>query len=53
MHQGTIIMEILPPIPPGLDRDVFFARMQNEIESSSNRLLAEGRAALGQNTPAN
>ena len=52
LRQGTIIMEILPPIPPGLDRAIFFARMQDEIEASSNRLLAEGRAALGESTPA-
>jgi 1-acyl-sn-glycerol-3-phosphate acyltransferase len=50
LRTGKIIVEILPPIPPGLDRAVFFARMQDEIEQSSNRLLAEGRAALDETT---
>lgn len=40
-HSGTIIMEFLPPIPPGLDKDVFMARMQEAIETGSNKLLAE------------
>jgi len=39
LKRGTIIVDILPPIPSGLPRDEFFARVQNEIESSSNRLL--------------
>lgn len=50
LRTGKVIVEILPPIPPGLDRAVFFARMQDEIEQSSNRLLAEGRAALDETT---
>ncbi len=44
---GTIRVEILDPIPPGLPRDVFFRQMQDAIESASNRLLAEGCAELG------
>jgi 1-acyl-sn-glycerol-3-phosphate acyltransferase len=51
LRQGTIILEILPPIPPGLDRAVFFARMQDEIEHASDRLIAEGRIALGETIP--
>jgi 1-acyl-sn-glycerol-3-phosphate acyltransferase len=50
LRTGKVIVEILPPIPSGLDRAVFFARMQDEIEQSSNRLLAEGRAALDETT---
>lgn len=37
---GRIVLEILPPIPPGLDRESFAARLQSEIETASNRLLA-------------
>lgn len=44
---GTIRIEILEPIPPGLPRDAFFREVQARIEESSNRLLAEGRAELG------
>jgi 1-acyl-sn-glycerol-3-phosphate acyltransferase len=38
---GTIVVEVLPAIPPGLSRDAFFARMQEDIEAASDRLLAE------------
>ncbi len=38
---GTIIAEILDPIPAGLDRDAFFARLQSAIETASARLLRE------------
>ena len=44
---GTIVVEILEPIPPGLPRDTFFAELQNRIEEASNRLLREGQAELG------
>ncbi len=36
---GTIIAEVLDPIPPGLDRDTFFTRLQDAIETASARLL--------------
>ena len=38
---GTIVVEILDPIPPGLNRDIFSARLQNGIEAASARLLRE------------
>lgn len=44
---GTIILEILEPIPPGKPRDAFFAEVQDRIETASNRLLEEGYAELG------
>jgi 1-acyl-sn-glycerol-3-phosphate acyltransferase len=40
---GTITVEFLDPIPPGLDRTAFFARLQEEIERATARLIAEGR----------
>lgn len=49
---GTIIVEFLPIIPPGLPRDEFQRVLQARIEESSDRLLAEGRAELGLNAPA-
>jgi 1-acyl-sn-glycerol-3-phosphate acyltransferase len=48
---GTIRVEILDPLPPGLPRDEFFKEMQERIETSSNRLLAEGRRELGLDPP--
>jgi 1-acyl-sn-glycerol-3-phosphate acyltransferase len=40
---GTIRVEFLDPIPPGLDRGAFFAKLQDEIETATARLVAEGR----------
>src|SRR6266478_37859 len=40
---GTVRVEILDPIRPGLDRDAFFAKLQEEIETATARLIAEGR----------
>jgi 1-acyl-sn-glycerol-3-phosphate acyltransferase len=43
---GTIIIEFLPPIPPGLKRAAFMETLQNRIESATAGLLADGRQAL-------
>ncbi|MET0668968.1 MAG: lysophospholipid acyltransferase family protein [Xanthobacteraceae bacterium] len=43
---GTIVVEFLEPIPPGLDKQVFFERLQNDIETATARLVAEGEAKL-------
>ncbi|RAI38446.1 lysophospholipid acyltransferase family protein [Rhodoplanes roseus] len=40
---GTILVEILDPIPPGLARRAFMARLQDTIESATARLVAEGQ----------
>jgi 1-acyl-sn-glycerol-3-phosphate acyltransferase len=42
-HPGTIVVELLDPIPPGLPRAVFLERLIDAIETASNRLLGEGR----------
>lgn len=43
---GTIVVEILEPIAPGADKEVFFETLQSTIETASDRLLAEGRGGL-------
>ena len=48
LRPGTIRVQILEPIPPGLDPQAFIARLQNEIETATTRLLAEGGAEAGQ-----
>jgi len=48
-HSGTIRVEFLPPIPPGIPAEEFLKRLQNQIESASARLLAQGEAELGRN----
>lgn len=40
---GTVIVEILKPIPPGLGKKEFLRRLQTSIETASNRLVAEAK----------
>jgi 1-acyl-sn-glycerol-3-phosphate acyltransferase len=49
---GTVVVEILDPIPPGLDKDVFFKRLQADIETATARLIDEGRAEIAANARA-
>jgi 1-acyl-sn-glycerol-3-phosphate acyltransferase len=48
-YPGTIRVELLDPIPPGLGKDVFFERMQQQIETATARLVADGRRELSEN----
>jgi 1-acyl-sn-glycerol-3-phosphate acyltransferase len=41
-HSGTLIVEFLEPIPPGLPRKVFMALLEQRIEAASARLLPSG-----------
>lgn len=38
---GTIVVEFLPAIEPGLPRDAFMAELETRIETASSALLAE------------
>lgn len=38
---GTVVIEIMPPIAPGLPKAAFQAELQATIEAASDRLLAE------------
>lgn len=44
-HPGTVLVEVLDPIPPGLDKEVFFERLKDGIETATARLIAESQAA--------
>lgn len=41
-HPGTVLVEVLDPIPPGLEKREFLMRLQNATEQSTARLVAEG-----------
>lgn len=41
-HRGTIKMEYLDPIEPGLERDDFMDKITQAIEGGTNRLCREG-----------
>ena len=38
-YPGTIRVEFLDPIPPGLDRDAFLDRLEHDIETATARLI--------------
>lgn len=44
-HPGTIVLEFLEPIAPGLDTRAFLDLLQARIEAASDRLIAEAAAA--------
>jgi 1-acyl-sn-glycerol-3-phosphate acyltransferase len=46
---GTIRCEVLDPIAPGLDKEAFFERLRNDIETATARLVAEGKRELAKN----
>jgi len=43
---GKIIMEFLPPIQPGMKNREFLGALQEQVETATNRLVAEGRNAI-------
>jgi 1-acyl-sn-glycerol-3-phosphate acyltransferase len=44
---GKIVVEILDPIAPGLDKEAFMHRLQDTIETATARLLDEAKAKPG------
>lgn len=52
LRAGTIRVEILPALPAGLRHAEFMRRLQDDIETASDRLLLEGCAELGEAPPA-
>ncbi len=47
-HPGVIVVEILPPIPSGLDRADFMEALETAIETASQGLLDEAAATAGE-----
>ena len=42
-YPGVVRVEFLPPIEPGLDRQTFYDRLQNAIETKTAELVAMGK----------
>jgi 1-acyl-sn-glycerol-3-phosphate acyltransferase len=40
-YPGTVVIEALQPIAPGLERRAFLALLQSRLEEASARLLQE------------
>ncbi len=43
---GTILVEVLDPIAPGMQQEAFFARLQDVIEGATARLIEESKAKM-------
>lgn len=43
-HPGTIIVEFLEPIPPGLDAKTFMRTLESRIEKATDQLVAEAES---------
>ncbi len=43
-YPGTLVVEFLDPIPPGLKRDEFLKRVESVIEEATNRIVAAAQA---------
>lgn len=39
---GKIVVEFLPPIPPGMEKEAFMSELETRIETASDALLPEG-----------
>jgi 1-acyl-sn-glycerol-3-phosphate acyltransferase len=44
-YPGTIVVEFLPPIQPGLEPRLFMDKLEEDIETASDRLLVEAYRA--------
>src|SRR5262249_21624940 len=44
-YPGTITVEVLDPIAPGLPKEEFFQRLQGDIETATARLIADAERA--------
>jgi 1-acyl-sn-glycerol-3-phosphate acyltransferase len=51
-YPGTVTVEILDPIAPGMPIEEFFARLQHDIETATARLIDEAEASLRRARPA-
>jgi 1-acyl-sn-glycerol-3-phosphate acyltransferase len=43
---GTVVVEILDPIAPGMTKEAFFERIESDIETATARLIEQGRREI-------
>ena len=41
-NPGTIVLQFLPPIKKGLSKEEFMTRLENDIETATDKLIADG-----------
>ena len=44
LRPGTVVLEYLPPIEPGLEREEFFQTLQDRMETATEKLIDEAVA---------
>jgi 1-acyl-sn-glycerol-3-phosphate acyltransferase len=49
-YPGTVLVEILGAIAPGLERGAFMARLEKDIETATAQLVKQGRRELAEKT---
>ena len=42
-YPGTLVVEFLDPLPPGLPKEEFIARVRTAIEEATGRIVEQGR----------
>lgn len=47
-YPGTLVVEFLDPLPPGLPRDEFMTRLRDQIETATTRIVDAARAEQAQ-----
>ena len=47
-YPGTLVVEFLDPLPPGLPRDEFLVRLRTAIEEATNRIVDAARVEQAQ-----
>lgn len=51
LRPGTLIVDVLPPMPARIERSAFARDLQEQIEAASNRLLAEAAGGASYRGP--
>jgi 1-acyl-sn-glycerol-3-phosphate acyltransferase len=47
-YPGTLVVEVLDPLPPGLPREEFLVRLRTVIEDATNRIVEAARIEQAQ-----
>jgi 1-acyl-sn-glycerol-3-phosphate acyltransferase len=51
-YPGTVLVEVLDPIAPGLDKRTFLAELQRTLEAATARLIHEAKSGTSDQGPA-
>lgn len=51
LRPGTIVVDVLEPMPPGLERGAFLSSLEDRIEAASNALIREAGEARAYSGP--